>query len=199
MIRALYSAASGMNAQETNVDNIANNLANANTGGYKMRRAQFQDLMYQSMVQPGASAGQQTSRSFRPPDRSGNARRVQRDHLHAGQLHRNRQPPRPGHSGQWLLPDSQGRRHPGLHPRGHLPTGPQRQRRRRQRRHPGAPDHHSIQRAGHHHRAGRHGQLHAAGSDLRAKGRTDPARSVSESIRAEQPGIHALSAHRRVR
>ena len=61
MIRALYSAASGMNAQETNVDNIANNLANANTGGYKMRRAQFQDLMYQNMVQPGASAGQQTT------------------------------------------------------------------------------------------------------------------------------------------
>jgi len=50
-----------MNAQETNVDNIANNLANANTGGYKMRRAQFQDLMYQNMVQPGSSAGQQTT------------------------------------------------------------------------------------------------------------------------------------------
>ena len=60
MIRALYSAASGMNAQETNVDNIANNLANASTNGYKMRRAQFQDLMYQNMIQPGASAGQQT-------------------------------------------------------------------------------------------------------------------------------------------
>ena len=60
MIRALYSAASGMTAQQLNVDNIANNLANANTTGYKMRRAQFQDLLYQNMVQPGASAGQQT-------------------------------------------------------------------------------------------------------------------------------------------
>src|SRR5215467_6300867 len=60
MIRALYSAASGMRAEETNVDNIANNLANANTVGYKMRRAQFQDLMYQSLVQPGTAAGQQT-------------------------------------------------------------------------------------------------------------------------------------------
>lgn len=60
MIRALYSAASGMTAQQLNVDNIAHNLANANTAGYKMRRAQFQDLLYQSMVQPGASAGQQT-------------------------------------------------------------------------------------------------------------------------------------------
>src|SRR5579863_6476759 len=60
MIRALYTAASGMTAQQLNVDNIANNLANANTVGYKMRRAQFQDLMYQSMVQPGTAAGQQT-------------------------------------------------------------------------------------------------------------------------------------------
>jgi flagellar basal-body rod protein FlgG len=60
MIRALYSAASGMTAQQLNVDNIAHNLANANTAGYKMRRAQFQDLMYQNLVQPGASAGQQT-------------------------------------------------------------------------------------------------------------------------------------------
>jgi flagellar basal-body rod protein FlgG len=61
MIRALYSAASGMTAQQLNVDNIANNLANASTTGYKMRRAQFQDLLYQSMSQPGASAGQSTT------------------------------------------------------------------------------------------------------------------------------------------
>ena len=60
MIRALYSAASGMTAQQINVDNIANNLANANTSGYKTRRAQFQDLMYQTVVQPGSAAGQQT-------------------------------------------------------------------------------------------------------------------------------------------
>src|ERR1700682_3546122 len=61
MIRALYSAASGMNAQQLNVDNIANNIANANTAGFKTRRAQFQDLLYQNMVQPGAAAGQQST------------------------------------------------------------------------------------------------------------------------------------------
>lgn len=60
MIRALYSAGSGMNAQQLNVDNIAHNLANANTVGFKMRRAQFQDLLYQNLVQPGAAAGAQT-------------------------------------------------------------------------------------------------------------------------------------------
>src|ERR1700712_5504912 len=60
MIRALYSAASGMTAQQLNIDNIANNLANANTAGYKSRRAQFQDLLYQNMVAPGSSSGQST-------------------------------------------------------------------------------------------------------------------------------------------
>ena len=60
MIRALYSAASGMTAQQLNIDNIANNLANANSAGYKSRRAQFQDLLYQNMVTPGSSAGQST-------------------------------------------------------------------------------------------------------------------------------------------
>ena len=60
MIRALNSAASGMRAQEMNIDNIANNLANANTVGFKARRAQFQDLMYQSVLQPGSASGQQT-------------------------------------------------------------------------------------------------------------------------------------------
>jgi len=60
MIRALYSAGSGMIAQQLNVDTIAHNLANANTVGFKMRRTQFQDLLYQNMVQPGAAAGAQT-------------------------------------------------------------------------------------------------------------------------------------------
>jgi flagellar basal-body rod protein FlgG len=49
-----------MTAQQMNVDNIAHNLANANTTGFKARRAQFQDLLYQNLVQPGASASQQT-------------------------------------------------------------------------------------------------------------------------------------------
>jgi flagellar basal-body rod protein FlgG len=60
MIRALYSAGSGMSAQQTNVDNISHNLANANTVGFKMRRTQFQDLLYQTLIQPGSAAGAQT-------------------------------------------------------------------------------------------------------------------------------------------
>lgn len=60
MIRALFSAGSGLTAQQLNIDNIAHNLANANTVGFKARRAQFQDLLYQTMSQPGAAATAQT-------------------------------------------------------------------------------------------------------------------------------------------
>ena len=60
MIRALFSAGSGMNAQQMSIDNIANNLANSNTTGFKSRTTQFQDLLYQSFLQPGAAAGAQT-------------------------------------------------------------------------------------------------------------------------------------------
>ncbi len=61
MFRALYTAASGMQAQQTNLDTIANNLANSSTAGFRSRRMQFQDLIYQNMVMPGAAASQQTT------------------------------------------------------------------------------------------------------------------------------------------
>lgn len=61
MIRALYTSATGMNAQETNIDVIANNLANVNTIGYKKSRADFQDLIYQYLVEPGAPTSATTA------------------------------------------------------------------------------------------------------------------------------------------
>jgi flagellar basal-body rod protein FlgG len=53
-MRALNIAATGMLAQQTNVEVIANNLANMNTTAYKQQRAEFQDLLYQNVEQPGA-------------------------------------------------------------------------------------------------------------------------------------------------
>ena len=61
MFRALYTAASGMLAQQLNLDTIANNLANASTVGFRETRLQFQDLVYQEMVVPGSAATQQTT------------------------------------------------------------------------------------------------------------------------------------------
>jgi flagellar basal-body rod protein FlgG len=60
MIRALYTAASGMSAQQLNLDTIANNLANSSTAGFRQTRMQFQDMLYQNMVTPGAAQSAQT-------------------------------------------------------------------------------------------------------------------------------------------
>lgn len=61
MLRALNTAATGMVAQQLNLDNIANNLSNSSTAGFRRRRVQFQDLLYQSTVMPGAAATQNTT------------------------------------------------------------------------------------------------------------------------------------------
>ena len=54
MIRALYTAATGMDAQQSNMDNVANNLANVNTTGFKKSRVEFEDLVYQQIKAPGS-------------------------------------------------------------------------------------------------------------------------------------------------
>ncbi len=60
MMRALWTAASGMAAQQSNVDVISNNLANVNTTGFKKSRNDFEDLMYQTIRQSGSSTGADT-------------------------------------------------------------------------------------------------------------------------------------------
>lgn len=60
MIRGLYTAATGLSAQQLQIDTIANNLANVNTTGFKQSRTEFQDLLYQYSVQPGAPTSQST-------------------------------------------------------------------------------------------------------------------------------------------
>jgi flagellar basal-body rod protein FlgG len=60
MIRALYTAASGMSAQQTNLDTVANNLANSATAGFRQRQVQFEDMIYQNLITPGSAETQQT-------------------------------------------------------------------------------------------------------------------------------------------
>ncbi len=60
MITALFSAATGMEAQETNINVIANNLANVNTTGFKRSRANFQDLLYHNLRAVGSSTSDDT-------------------------------------------------------------------------------------------------------------------------------------------
>lgn len=60
MIRSLWIAKTGLDAQQTNIDVISNNLANVSTNGYKRARPVFEDLLYQTLRQPGAQSSQQT-------------------------------------------------------------------------------------------------------------------------------------------
>ena len=60
MIRSLWIAKTGLDAQQTNLDVISNNLANVNTTGFKRSRAIFEDLLYQNMRQTGANSSQQS-------------------------------------------------------------------------------------------------------------------------------------------
>jgi len=60
MIRSLWVAKTGLEAQQTNVDVISNNLANVSTNGFKRQRPVFEDLLYQSLRQPGSQSSQQT-------------------------------------------------------------------------------------------------------------------------------------------
>src|SRR5512139_4079793 len=60
MIRSLWIAKTGMEAQQTQMDVISNNLANVSTNGFKRTRAVFEDLLYQTIRQPGAQSSQQT-------------------------------------------------------------------------------------------------------------------------------------------
>lgn len=54
MLRSLWTSATGMQAQQLTIDTIANNLANVNTAGFKRSRAEFEDLLYQTLRAPGA-------------------------------------------------------------------------------------------------------------------------------------------------
>ena len=106
MFRSLYTAASGMEAQELSLDNIANNLANANTSGFRRRRLQFQDLLYQSIVTPGAPSTQQTIIPSGLQVGLGSRASRNRDYSAAGELQCHGESARPGDPGRRVFPDS---------------------------------------------------------------------------------------------
>ena len=118
MFHALYTAASGMTAQQINLDNIANNLANASTAGFQSRRVQFSDLLYQSEIMPGAAATQQTTVAFGLAGRPGHAARQYRDHPDPGRSEQHRQSAGLRHPGHWLLPGASAQQSDRIHARG---------------------------------------------------------------------------------
>ena len=61
MIRSLWTAATGMQAQTLNIDVISNNLANVSTAGFKKSRAEFQDLLYETLRPAGVASSETVS------------------------------------------------------------------------------------------------------------------------------------------
>ncbi len=116
MIRALYTAASGMSAQQLNLDTIANNLANSSTVGFRQRVLQFQDMIYQNLVTPGAAQSQQTV-SAGLQIGLGTKSAASEIIMTQGDMNQTNNPTRSRDSGQRILPGAAPRRHHRLYAR----------------------------------------------------------------------------------
>ena len=162
-MKALAIAATGMNAQQTNLEVIANNIANINTTGFKRARAEFSDLLYQVDRMQGvpnrANASAGAGRRLDRPRRQDGGR-PQRPH--PGRADQHRQQVRPGADRQRLVPDRGRRRRDALHPRRRL---------QHQRHRP----------AGHGRRLHCHPGDHRAGRRASRSSSTRPARSSPAS------------------
>ncbi len=86
MLRALYSAATGMESQQLNLDVIANNLANVNTTGFKKSKIEFQDLLYDNTRAPGAEQGNGTQLPTGMQSRPWHTRGRHVQDLHRGRI-----------------------------------------------------------------------------------------------------------------
>ena len=190
MIRALYTAASGMSAQQMNLDTIANNLANSSTTGFRQLRLQFQDMVYQNLVTPGAAQSQSTV-SAGSADRPGNQVGGHRSDHDPGLAEPDLEPAGCGHRGQRVLSGAAARRNHRLHAR--RPVSPQQPGNHRDHgRRSGHPNHHhSVQRHGGHHHAVRRGECDPARA---AESLAAGAASTGHVSQPRRPGEHGLES-----
>ena len=199
MIRALYTAASGMVAQELNLDNIANNLANSSTVGFRSRRLQFEDLIYQNLIMPGAAASQQTTVVAGLQVGLGTRSAASEVIAVARRFHPDRKPAGPHDSGRGIFPGAAAGRANCLHPRRKFSS-----RRAGQSGDAGwkpgaALDHDSSRRDVGDRGPGRNRERDSAGPNRGAAGGNAAAGSVQQSRRSEQHGQQSFSGDDRVR
>ena len=176
IMRALSIAATGMQAQQTNVEVIANNLANMNTAGFKRQRAEFEDLLYQNVEQPGAQSsdtgtivpsgiqlgvGVRTAAVYRVTSQ--------------GDLQSTSNPVRSGDPGLGLFPYPDAGRHRRLHARRIVSAFARRPDRDRQGLHRGARHRRSADRDL------RHRQRAGTGAGARSPARRSRRRSASSN------------------
>jgi hypothetical protein len=194
MIRALYTAASGMVAQELNLDNVANNLANSSTAGFRRRRLQFEDLIYQNLVMPGAAASQQTTMLGLQVGLGTRSCSIGSD-PNPGQLYANREPSRFDDSGPGLFLSASAQRPDRLHPGRQLPS--RRSRHARDSRWRRCPAHrqHTSGCDLNDSRARWHDQRDPGGTNRGAAGGISAAGAVQQSRGAQQPRWLHKSLH----
>ena len=118
---ALWAAKTGLDAQQTRMTVVSNNLANVNTTGFKKGRAVFEDLLYQNVRQVGGATSQDTERPTGLYLGTGVRVVATEKTYHPGQPQSDRQLARRGDQRPRLLPGAAARRHAGLHPRRLLP------------------------------------------------------------------------------
>ena len=120
--RALWVAKTGLDAQQTRMAVISNNLANVNTTGFKKDRAMFEDLMYQNIRQVG---GQTTQNTNRQRDVAGNRCQngFNRKSAYPGQYSTNRKFAGCGYQWPWVLANSDAEWRYQLHPGWFIKTG----------------------------------------------------------------------------
>jgi flagellar basal-body rod protein FlgG len=173
MFHALYTAASGMTAQQINLDNIANNLANASTSGFQSRRVQFSDLLYQSEVMPGSAATQQTTVSSGLQvglgTRPGNTEIIQTQ----GDLSSTGNPLDFAIQGTGFFQVLSAQQPDRLHTRRLIPDRMRRATRHRERQRVAAGDYDPCERYQYYRGQRWHSERHSAGTDQRGAGRRD--------------------------
>jgi flagellar basal-body rod protein FlgG len=198
MMRSLWISKTGMEAQQTQLDTISNNLANVSTNGYKRSHAVFEDLMYQNMRQAGAASSDQTE--LPTGLQVGLGTRGGRDgaQLQPGQPAAERQPARRRDPRQRLLPDPAPRRHDRLHARRLVPGLGDRPARHQHRLHGAARHHDPGDCAERDDRQRRHGERRPAGAGAAAAGRPDPDRELRQPGRARAEGTEPVRRDRGV-
>lgn len=187
-MRSLDIAGTGMQAQQTNVEVISNNIANMTTTGFKRRRAEFQDLIYQNLRRVGSNSSD-TARSFRPAHKSAwGQNRRHLPHFRAGQPAADQQQPRPGNPRERILSGHAAFRRNRLHAGWNVWPGSRRHHRHGGRLRGAARRHRPEQRHFGNDQRCRPGAGNDFRSDRAADGWPNSACGFSQRSRARGPG-----------
>ena len=198
MIRALYTAASGMSAQQMNLDTIANNLANSSTTGFRQLRLQFQDMVYQNMVTPGAAQSQNTVSAGLQIGLGTKSAATEVINTQ-GELNETDNPLDVGDSGRRVFSGAAAGRHDRVHARRPVPPEQSGNHRDHGRRSADSDHHHSVECDGRDHHPIRRGERDPGRAAESLAAGTDSTGHVSQPRRPGKHGQQPAAGHAQLR